>query len=64
MVRTFNQTSDKPYTRHNYRAVLKDGRNFMCQDYEYLSSFWCNFKSHMEYVEVIDIPEDTAGKGF
>ena len=33
-MKTFKQTSDKPYDRHEYKLVLKNGKSITVDDYE------------------------------
>ena len=58
---TFESTSNKPYDRHEYHLVLKDGRTFVYDDYELLRSAWFQNSAmkQLSHVNVIDV-----SKGF
>ena len=36
-LKTFTSTSEAPYDRHKYKCTLKDGREIILDDYEYVS---------------------------
>jgi hypothetical protein len=61
----FEQTSDEPYDRHNYRLVLSDGRTIESDVYEDIKAAWFQlpalFTSH---IEVLDKPRTTKPQGF
>ena len=63
MTQTFNQTCDKPYTRHHYKLVYDDGREVIFDDWEGVQVTWFqrggNYLSH---VEVLDIKEKRGFK--
>ena len=57
---TFTTYCDKPYDRHHYELVLKNGQKVMLEDYETLRGTWYHYKEHCSHVNVVDKPT----KGF
>ena len=55
----FEQTSDEPYDRHNYRLVTNDGQCVESDDWQTIAGCWFQlpgmFKSH---IEVLDKPNN------
>ena len=50
----FEQTSDLPYDRHNYKVVTTTGE-YIFDDYEQVRQMWWNYDSSvLKYVEVLD----------
>ena len=53
----FAQTSEKPYDRHNYRFIFRNGESIIFNSYDQVMEKWFTtpalFKSH---VEVLDKP--------
>ena len=39
-MKTFKQTSDKPYDRHQYKIKFDDGKSILFPDYETMQHFW------------------------
>ena len=62
----FEQTSDEPYTRHDYRLITTDGRSVVMHDWESVSSAWFQLPAMFkERIEVLDKPKKkTKAKGF
>jgi hypothetical protein len=62
MTKTFNQTCDKPYDRHNYKLVYESGKEVIFDNYEDVQVTWFqhsgNFLSH---IEVLDIKKKSKG---
>ena len=44
MTKTFNQTCDKPYDRHNYKLIFTNGREVIFDNYEDVQ---VGFKHHI-----------------
>ena len=59
-LKTFTMTSDKPYDRHTYKIVLKNGKSVTVEDYDMMRHMWNQWSSEIETV----IVEDTSGQGF
>jgi hypothetical protein len=57
----FEQTCDKPYDRHDYELVLKDGRTIVFEDYEMMRAAWFQNSAlkQLSHVNVLDV-----NKGF
>ena len=55
-LKTFTQTSSKPYDRHTYKLHLSDGRTTTFQDYEQLRAYWMQTNQiyGLSHVEVLD----------
>jgi hypothetical protein len=51
-IKTFKQTCDKPYDRHDYKMVYSDGTYQVFDNYEEAQLLWWNrsgnFLSHVE----------------
>lgn len=62
--KTFKQTSDEPYIRHNYKLVYSNGQEVFFDNYMDVQAAWWNTPSDfVSHVEVLDIPEKKK-KGF
>ena len=52
MDKTFTQTSDEHYIRHDYKVVFEDGKELVFDNYEDVQLYWFqrggNFLSHIE----------------
>ena len=62
-MKTFTATCNKPYDRHSYKIVLKNGKSIQFDNYETMKYHWYQFREHTERVEIIDVT-NTNGKGF
>ena len=60
----FESYCDKPYDRHNYKIILKNGKSIIYEDYEIMRYYWYQYRKDITHVEVLDAPKSTAGKGF
>jgi len=61
----FTQTSDKPYTRHNYKVVKSNGDSVVFDNWEDAQQLWWNSPSgFLSHVEVLDDPQTIQKKGF
>ena len=66
MMKTFSQTSHKPYNRHIYRLHLCDKKTIDFDDYETAQAYWFNrnqVPDYLNYFEVLDKPK-IKSKGF
>ena len=59
-LKEFKLTCEKPYDRHKYKLILKNGKAVIFEDYELLRHQWYQWRSEVDRVEVID----EGGKGF
>jgi len=57
---TFKTYCDKPYDRHTYKIVFKDGQSVSLNSYDDVQRHWHHFQSHAHHIEVIDV----RGTGF
>jgi hypothetical protein len=62
MTKTFKQTSDLPYDRHNYKLVLSNGKEVIFEDYEDVQVTW--FQTPYQFLSHIEILDKTEPKGF
>ena len=54
-LKTFTTTCEKDYDRQHYKIVLKDGQEFVVEDYEQVRAYWNHqFARQLDYVEVLD----------
>jgi len=64
MTKTFNQTCDKPYDRHNYKLIFTNGREVIFDNYEDVQVTWFQLPADfLSHVEVLDIPQKRS-RGF
>ena len=60
-VKTFKQTCDKPYLRHQYKVVYNNGREVVFDNYMDVQAIWFQTpKQFLSHIEVLDIKQ----KGF
>jgi len=51
----FTSTCPKDYDRHIYKIVLKDGKEFIVEDYAQVRAYWNHqFARQLDHVEVMD----------
>ena len=54
-LKTSTTTCPKDYDRHIYKIVLKDGKEFIVEDYEQVRAYWNHqFARQLSHVEVLD----------
>ena len=62
MTKTFKQTCDKPYDRHDYKLIFDGGKEVIFDNYEDVQVIWFqnggNFLSH---IEVLDKKQKSKG---
>lgn len=65
-MKTFKQTCDKPYDRHDYKLICEDGREFIFDNYEDIQVSWFQCSGiFLSHVEVLDkVVEKQKSKGF
>ena len=59
--RYFTVTSDKPYDRHHYTVVFKDGRELLCESWEQAYSIWFD-KHGLRTIDRIDVKDIKKAK--
>jgi hypothetical protein len=60
----FTFTSNADYDRHNYKIVSKTGESIIVTNYESARSIWFNKSSSLSHIDVLDIKQKPATKGF
>ena len=50
----FTETSKKPYNRHQYKLVLKSGKEIVEGNYEVVRAMWFQWNEHCSHVEILD----------
>ena len=58
---TFTTYCDKLYDRHEYKLIMKNGDEYVFDDYEVLRAAWWSKVGEVERVDILDC---TSGKGF
>jgi hypothetical protein len=54
-MKTFKQTSDEPYDKHDYKLVYSNNQSVIFDNYEDLRLAWYNTPEQFRgYVEVLD----------
>ena len=59
----FTTYSNKPYDRHQYKIVYKDGRKVVVDDYDQMKAIWFHSRDIVETVEIIDPHKKKKGGG-
>lgn len=63
--KTFKQTCDKPYDRHDYKVIDIHGQELIFDNYEDVQLTWWNSSTFLSHVEVLDKQKvKTKTKGF
>jgi hypothetical protein len=64
--KTFKQTSEEPYDRHDYKLIFSDGNSLILDNYEDIGYIWTlTEKYNLRYVEVLDKKDKKSkAKGF
>jgi hypothetical protein len=61
-MKIFQQTSDEPYLRHDYKVIFENGEEVIFDNYEDVQVTWFqnggNFLSH---IEVLDRKQEAKG---
>jgi hypothetical protein len=61
-MKIFQQTSDEPYLRHDYKVVFEDGKTVVFDNYEDAQLLWWNRSGNfLSHIEVLD---KKKSKGF
>lgn len=50
----FEQTSDLPYDRHEYKVHTQTGRTYVFDNYEEVRAVWFEHKQLLSHIEVLD----------
>ena len=50
----FEETSDLPYDRHDYKVYTQTGKTYVFDDYEMVRAFWFQSKKLLSHIEVLD----------
>jgi len=62
MMKTFKQTSNEPYIRHDYKLVAEDGTEVLFDNYEDVQVYW--FQRSGLYLSHIEVLDKKKSKGF
>ena len=58
----FEQTSNEPYLRHDYKVVYNDGNYQVFDNYEDAQLLWWNRSGNfLSYIEVLDRKQEVRG---
>ena len=64
--KNFNQTSDEPYIRHDYKVVYSNGNSVIFDNYEDVQKTW--FQTPHQFLGHIEVlnkkKQKTKSKGF
>ena len=61
-IKTFKQTCDKPYDRHDYKLVYEDGKEVIFDNYEDVQLTWFQRGGYfLSHIEVLDKKQKTKG---
>ena len=61
-MKIFQQTSNEPYLRHDYKVVFEDGKTVVFDNYEDAQLLWWNRSGNfLSHIEVLD---KKKSKGF
>lgn len=61
-MKIFQQTSDEPYLRHDYKVVFEDGKTVVFDNYEDAQLLWWNRSGNfLSHVEVLDRKQEAKG---
>ncbi len=65
-MKTFTQSCDKPYDRHQYQVTLPTGKQVTFDDFEVMRAYWFQQFSNIKgcIVDVIDVPTKPRPTGF
>lgn len=65
MTKTFTQTSDALYDKHQYKVVYTNGQSCIVDCYEDVYKIWMNTSQELtSHVEVLDRKQQKTKKGF
>jgi hypothetical protein len=61
-MKIFQQTSDEPYLRHDYKVVFEDGKTVVFDNYEDAQLLWWNRSGNfLSHIEVLDRKQEAKG---
>ena len=61
----FTSYCDKPYDKHRYKIVFKDGSSEIFEEYDLMRYHWYHWKDSVSNVEILDIKKkEKGGRGF
>ena len=62
MTKSFTHTSDRPYKRHRYKVVTKEGKQVITDSWEKAQEMWWNTpKQFLSHIEILDNEEESKG---
>jgi len=61
-MKIFQQTSNEPYLRHDYKVVFEDGKTVVFDNYEDAQLLWWNRSGNfLSHIEVLDRKQEAKG---
>ena len=63
-MKTFKQTSDEPYDRHEYKIRFDNGKTITFPDYGSMQEFWWSKIAGMKRNAVVEVLDINKSKGF
>lgn len=61
-MKIFQQTSDEPYLRHDYKVVFENGEEVIFDNYEDVQLLWWNRTGNfLSHIEVLDRKQEAKG---
>jgi hypothetical protein len=61
-MKIFQQTSDEPYLRHDYKVVFENGKTVVFDNYEDAQLLWWNRSGNfLSHIEVLDRKQEAKG---
>jgi len=61
-MKTFKQTCDKPYDRHDYKLVYSNGESIILDNYEDVHLNW--FQTPQQFLSHVEVLSKKKSKGF
>jgi hypothetical protein len=59
---SFNQTSNIPYDRHQYKLIYTDGKQVFFEHYEDVQATW--FRTAQQFLSHVEVLDKKTKKGF
>ena len=64
-LKTFTTYCDKPYDRHHYKIIFKDGKSVTVDEYELARMLWYQSRDDVVSMDVVDYKtKKKGGEGF
>ena len=59
----FKTFCDKPYDKHDYKLIFKDGRSCIFDNYDIAKYYWYQWRDELETIVILD-SKRRSGQGF